>query len=58
MRTVRVHSWGGPDVLSLEEHPQEQPGPSEVRLRIRAIGINRTEVTLLSGRSPIPPALP
>ncbi|MFC4527053.1 zinc-dependent alcohol dehydrogenase family protein [Dyella halodurans] len=58
MRTVRIRSWGGPEVLRLEEHPPEEPGPAEVRLRVRAIGINRTEVTLRSGRAATSPALP
>lgn len=58
MRTVRIHSWGGPEVLRLEERPPEVPGPGEVRLRIRAIGLNRTEATLRSGRLPARPPLP
>lgn len=58
MRTVRIHEWGGPEVLRLEERPPEAPGPGEVRLRIRAIGINRTEATLRSGRLPVKPPLP
>ncbi|WP_329743514.1 zinc-dependent alcohol dehydrogenase family protein [Dyella sp. A6] len=38
--------------------PKEVPGPGEIRLRVRAIGINRTEITLRSGRSPNKPTLP
>ena len=57
-RTVRIHSFGAPDVLQIEDRPSEEPGPGEVRLRVHAIGINRTEVTLRSGRSPVRPPLP
>lgn len=58
MRTVRIRSWGGPEVLRLEDLPSEEPGLGEVRLRIRAIGINRPEVILRSGRAPAGPTLP
>ena len=57
-RSVRIHEFGDPDVLRIEDAPLEQPGPGEVRLRIRAIGLNRTEITLRKGRSPVRPALP
>src|SRR6202140_1086310 len=57
-RSVRVHEFGGPEVLRIEDVETEQPGGGEVRLRIRAIGINRTEITLRSGRSPARPSLP
>jgi NADPH:quinone reductase-like Zn-dependent oxidoreductase len=57
-RSVRIHEFGGPDVLSIENAEIGAPGAGEVRLRIHAIGLNRTEVTLRSGRSPVKPALP
>src|ERR1700682_394543 len=38
-RSVRVHEFGGPEVLRIEDVETEQPGGGEVRLRIRAIGI-------------------
>jgi NADPH:quinone reductase-like Zn-dependent oxidoreductase len=58
IRSVRIHEFGGPEVLRTEEVEVEEPGEGEVRIRIRAIGINRTEVTLRSGRSPVKPPLP
>ncbi len=57
-RSVRIHQFGGPEVLHIEDTVVSAPGLGEVRLDIRAIGLNRTEVTLRSGRSPIKPALP
>lgn len=57
-RAVVINEFGGPEVLLIEDVPLESPGPGEVRLRIRAIGLNRTEITLRSGRSPIKPKLP
>ena len=43
IRSVRIHEFGGPEVLRTEEVEVEEPGEGEVRIRIRAIGINRTE---------------
>jgi len=57
-RSVRIHEFGGPDVLRVEDVAIQEPKAGEVRLRIHAIGLNRTEVTLRSGRSPVKPALP
>jgi NADPH2:quinone reductase len=37
---IRVHSPGGPEVLSWEEVPVGEPGPGQVRLRHTAIGLN------------------
>ena len=58
IRSVRIHEFGGPEVLRIEEIEAEEPGEGEVRMRIRGIGINRTEITLRSGRSPVRPPLP
>jgi NADPH:quinone reductase-like Zn-dependent oxidoreductase len=57
-RRVRIHEFGGGDVLRIEDVAVASPGPGEVRLAIHAIGLNRTEVTLRSGRSPAKPSLP
>jgi NADPH:quinone reductase-like Zn-dependent oxidoreductase len=57
-RAVVFHEFGGPEVLRIEDVATELPGPGEVRLRIRAIGLNRTELTLRSGRTPVKPQLP
>src|ERR1700722_17055696 len=57
-RSVRIHAFGDADVLNIEDVVIGEPGAGEVRLRVHAIGLNRTEVTLRSGRSPVKPALP
>ncbi len=57
-RSVRIHDFGGPEVLKIEDVTVPAPGPGQVRLRIRAIGLNRTEVTFRTGRSPAKPTLP
>src|ERR1700692_1898622 len=57
-RSVRIHEFGSADVLQIENVEIAAPGQGEARLRIHAIGLNRTEITLRSGRSPVKPALP
>jgi NADPH:quinone reductase-like Zn-dependent oxidoreductase len=48
-RSVRIHEFGGPDVLRIEDVMFQEPNAGEVRLRIHAIGLNRTELTLRAG---------
>jgi NADPH:quinone reductase-like Zn-dependent oxidoreductase len=42
-RTVKFAKAGGPDVLEFVETQVPAPGPREVRIRVKAIGINRAE---------------
>jgi NADPH:quinone reductase-like Zn-dependent oxidoreductase len=39
-RAVRLHSFGGPEVLGVDELPAPQAGPGEVRVRVTAAGLN------------------
>lgn len=55
---VRMHQQGGPEVLTLEHIELPAPGAGEARLRIDAIGLNRSEALFRSGRYPIKPSLP
>ena len=57
-RSVRLHQFGSPDVLKIEDVVVPDPGFQEVRLRVRAIGLNRSEVLTRSGKSAIKPTLP
>lgn len=49
MKAIRIHSHGGPEVLSYEEIEIGPPGPGEVRVRNRAIGLNFIDVYLRTG---------
>jgi NADPH:quinone reductase-like Zn-dependent oxidoreductase len=55
---VRFHETGDADVLKLEEHPPEEPGEGEVRLKVEAIGLNRAEVLFRQGLYLETPELP
>jgi len=58
MKTIRVHEFGGPEVLRFEEGQTPQPGPDEVLVRMRAIGINPVETYIRGGKYARLPALP
>ncbi|MCU6452991.1 zinc-dependent alcohol dehydrogenase family protein [Sphingomonas sp. A2-49] len=48
-RIVQFNSYGGSDVLSLDEVEVPPPGAGEVRLAVEAIGLNRAEVMFRNG---------
>src|ERR1700749_2382180 len=50
MRTLRFHEYGGPvDVLRLENAEIPQPGPGQVRVAVRACGLNPADWALCRG---------
>ena len=57
-RIVRFHEIGGPDVLRIEEAEVAGPGPGEVRIAVKALGLNRAEALMRAGRYIERPALP
>lgn len=58
VKIVRFHSLGPAEVLQLDELPIPQPQAGEVRLRVKAIGLNRAEVMFRQGRYLQNPELP
>lgn len=55
MRAVVASGTGGPEVLSVEEVPDVEPGPGEVVLRVAAAGLNRADLLQRQGLYPPPP---
>jgi NADPH:quinone reductase-like Zn-dependent oxidoreductase len=49
MKAIRVHEFGGPEVLRFEEVPTPQPGRGEVLVRMYAIGVNPVEIYVRAG---------
>lgn len=49
MKAIRVHDYGGPDVLTYEDVDIGQPGPDEVLVQNRAIGVNFTDTYMRGG---------
>lgn len=48
-RIVRFHEYGGPEVLSVESADLPEPGPGEVRVRMKAIALNRANALFREG---------
>ena len=57
-KVVRFHKAGGPEVLRIEDLPIPEPGPGEVRLRVKAIGLNRAEVMFRNNQYLYTPVFP
>src|SRR3954470_20374467 len=58
MRQVVIPRHGGPDVLELREGPDPVPGEGEIRIRVRAVGINFADVLARVGLYPDAPKPP
>lgn len=52
MLAIRVHAYGGPEVLRLEEIPIPQPGARQALVRLEAIGLNFIDVYHRMGAYP------
>jgi NADPH2:quinone reductase len=49
MQAIRVHRFGPPEVMQLEEVSGLTPGPGEVVVRLHAIGVNPVDTYIRSG---------
>lgn len=49
MRAAVFHEHGGPEVVRVEERPTPEPGPGEVRLAVRAAGMNHLDLWVRRG---------
>ena len=49
MRAVQYAQFGGPDVLQVTDVPEPHAGPSDVRVAVRALGVNPIDWKLRSG---------
>ncbi|HMI84139.1 MAG TPA: NAD(P)H-quinone oxidoreductase [Polyangiaceae bacterium] len=58
MRTIVVSRFGGPEVLTLVERARPEPSRGEVRVRVRAAGVNRADIVQRLGRYPAPSEAP
>jgi len=55
MKAVRLHAFGGPEVLTYEDAPRPGVRPGEVLVRVRAIGLNPPDWYLRDGYRALPP---
>ncbi len=55
MQTIRIHEFGGPEVMRPEELPDLEPGPGQVVVRVKAVGVNPVDTYIRAGMYPAPP---
>lgn len=53
VKAIRIHSNGGPEVMTLEDVTVGEPGPGEIRIRHHAIGLNYIDVYYRTGAYPL-----
>jgi NADPH:quinone reductase len=58
MKAIRVHEFGGPEVLKLEDLATPKPSSGEVLVRIHAAGVNPYDTYMRAGTYAVKPSLP
>ncbi|MEO1594499.1 MAG: NADPH:quinone oxidoreductase family protein [Pseudomonadota bacterium] len=58
MKAALVKAYGPPDSIVVEEVPSPEPGAGEVRIRIRACGVNFPDVLMVAGKYQFKPEMP
>lgn len=49
MKAIKIHQYGGPEVLTFEECPLTQPGPGQARIKVEAAGVNFIDIYQRTG---------
>jgi NADPH:quinone reductase-like Zn-dependent oxidoreductase len=57
MKAIRLHEFGGPEVLRYDEVPIPEPKPGEVLVRVHAVGVNPPDWYVREGMPTVPPEL-
>lgn len=57
-KVVRFHRVGGPEVLQIDDVDVRAPGIGEVRIKVKALGLNRAEAMYRSGQYTFIPEMP
>jgi NADPH:quinone reductase-like Zn-dependent oxidoreductase len=58
MKAWRVHAWGEPETMTLEDVALPAPGAGEVRIRNHAAGLNFFDILQVQGKYQIKPPFP
>jgi NADPH2:quinone reductase len=58
MRAIVITGAGGPEVLEVRDVPMPDPGGDQIRVRVRAAGVNRADLMQAHGHYPAPPGAP
>jgi NADPH2:quinone reductase len=55
MQAIRIQEFGGPEVMRLEAVPDLTPGPGQVVVRVKAVGVNPVDTYIRAGMYNTPP---
>ena len=58
MKQIFIVGHGGPDKLQLRESPDPHPARGEIRIRVKASGVNFADILARQGLYPDAPKLP
>jgi NADPH2:quinone reductase len=58
MKAIRLHEFGPPEVMRMEDVPDLRPGPGQIVVRIHAAGVNPVETYIRAGTYALKPPLP
>src|SRR5215213_1757359 len=58
MKAIVITRPGGPESLEIREVPTPEPRGEQVRVRVRACGLNRADLMQARGSYPAPPGVP
>lgn len=58
MKAVLCKEWGPPESLVIEDIPAREPGPGEVRIRVRAASVNFPDVLIIQNKYQFKPERP
>src|SRR5947209_79757 len=58
MKAARIHRFGAPEVIVMEEVPRPQPGAGEVLVRVACAGVGLWDAWIREGKSVVKPSLP
>jgi NADPH2:quinone reductase len=58
MKAIRVHQFGDPSVMKMEELPDRAAGPGQLLVAVKAVGVNPVDTYIRSGQYAALPPLP
>jgi NADPH:quinone reductase len=58
MKAIVCSQWGGPETLFFQDIARPEPGPKQVRIQVKAAGVNFPDVLIIQKKYQVQPTLP
>jgi NADPH:quinone reductase-like Zn-dependent oxidoreductase len=58
MKAARIHQFGPPEVIVIEDLPRPNPGPGELLVRVMGTGVGPWDALIREGKSKVSPPPP